>query len=98
MFSSPPGPQPRLLAAGAAAPGHRRGAANTRPAQSWPYPAAVTEAVSYPGARRPDRRRTVAAAGLQLAVYEWGDPNGPPILLTHGGFDFAGTFDVFAPL
>ena len=27
-----------------------------------------------------------------------GQRNAPPILLAHGGFDFAGTFDVFAPL
>jgi pimeloyl-ACP methyl ester carboxylesterase len=55
-------------------------------------------AARYPGARRPDRRRTVAAHGLRLAVSEWGDARAPAILLAHGGFDFAGTFDVFAPL
>jgi len=57
----------------------------------------VTPVVTFPGARRPDRRRTVSSAGLSLAVYEWGDADARPILLTHGGFDFAGTFDVFAP-
>jgi pimeloyl-ACP methyl ester carboxylesterase len=56
------------------------------------------EVVTYPGARRPDRRRWVHAAGVRLATYEWGDPSGPPLLLTHGGFDFAATFDAFAPL
>lgn len=56
------------------------------------------ESVQFPGARRPDRRRTVDAYGLRLAVYEWGDENARPILFAHGGFDFAGTFDVFAPL
>jgi pimeloyl-ACP methyl ester carboxylesterase len=55
-------------------------------------------AVTYPGARRPDRRRIVDASGLRLAVYEWGSEDDPPLLLAHGGFDFAGTFDVFAPL
>ena len=35
---------------------------------------------------------------MGIAVYEWGDPSAPPLLLVHGGFDFAGTFDVFAPL
>jgi pimeloyl-ACP methyl ester carboxylesterase len=35
---------------------------------------------------------------LSLAVYEWGDEKAPPLLLAHGGFDFAGTFDGFAPL
>jgi len=54
--------------------------------------------VSYPGARRPDRTRSVVSTGLRLAVYEWGAAAAPPLLLAHGGFDFAGTFDVFAPL
>jgi pimeloyl-ACP methyl ester carboxylesterase len=40
----------------------------------------------------------VISHGVRLAVYEWGDPGDPPLLLAHGGFDFAGTFDVFAPL
>jgi pimeloyl-ACP methyl ester carboxylesterase len=53
---------------------------------------------TFPGARRPDRRRTVRTDGLNLAVYEWGDEASPPLLLAHGGFDFAGTFDGFAPL
>ena len=53
---------------------------------------------SFPGARRPDRRRDVDAHGLRLAVHEWGASDAPPLLLAHGGFDFAGTFDVFAPL
>ena len=52
----------------------------------------------YPGARRPDRARSVSSSGLRLAAYEWGDPDAPPLLLAHGGFDFAGTYDVFAPL
>lgn len=50
-----------------------------------------------PGAQRPDRTRRVDASGIGLAVYEWGDEDAPPLLLAHGGFDFAGTFDVFAP-
>jgi pimeloyl-ACP methyl ester carboxylesterase len=54
--------------------------------------------VSYPGARAPDRQRSLVAHGVRLAVYEWGDPAAPPVLLTHGGFDFARTFDRFAPL
>src|SRR3954453_15593040 len=58
----------------------------------------MTEAVTYPRARRPDRRRWVNDFGVNLAVSEWGDADGPPLLLAHGGFDFAGTFDVFAPL
>lgn len=51
-----------------------------------------------PGARRPDRHRTVDADGVALSVWEWGEPDAPPILFAHGGFDFAGTFDRFAPL
>lgn len=54
--------------------------------------------VRYPGARRPDRTRSVVSTGIPLAVYEWGEASAPPLLLAHGGFDFAGTFDVFAPL
>jgi pimeloyl-ACP methyl ester carboxylesterase len=53
---------------------------------------------SYPGAQRPARHRWVDSDGLRLAVWEWGDEDAPPLLLAHGGFDFAGTFDVFAPL
>ena len=54
--------------------------------------------ISYPGARAPDRRRVVDADGIRIAVYEWGEPDAPPLALVHGGFDFARTFDVFAPL
>jgi len=52
----------------------------------------------YPGARAPDRQGYVEAYGLRLATYEWGAVDAPPVLLAHGGFDFARTFDVFAPL
>lgn len=54
--------------------------------------------MEYAGARRPDRHRTVESNGVRIAVSEWGDPGARPLLLAHGGFDFAGTFDVFAPL
>lgn len=53
---------------------------------------------TYPGARRPDRSRWVNSNGLRLATYEWGEPDAPPIVMAHGGFDFAGTFDLLAPL
>lgn len=59
---------------------------------------AFASARAFPGARRPDRRRTVDCHGLALAVSEWGSETGQPILFAHGGFDFAGTFDHFAPL
>jgi pimeloyl-ACP methyl ester carboxylesterase len=55
-------------------------------------------AVSFPGARRPDRRWDVDSDGVRITAYQWGDDLHPPLLLAHGGFDFAGTFDVFAPL
>lgn len=58
----------------------------------------MTGPVTYPGARRPDRRYEVDSAGVGIAVAEWGDPGAPPLLLAHGGFDFVGTYDGFAPL
>ena len=52
----------------------------------------------YPGAQRPARQYDIAGNGVRIAVYEWGDPDAPPLMMVHGGFDFARTFDVFAPL
>lgn len=57
-----------------------------------------SNSVSFPGAKPPDRTRTIEAYGIRLAVYEWGDAHAQPVLLAHGGFDFARTYDVFAPL
>lgn len=54
--------------------------------------------LTFPGARRPDRHRWVNAFGVRLHVCEWGEQGAPPVFLVHGGSDFAGTFDVFAPL
>jgi pimeloyl-ACP methyl ester carboxylesterase len=65
---------------------------------SHPAPAGAEAPPAFPGARAPDRRRDVDAAGLRIAVWEWGDPDAPPLLLAHGGFDFARTLDGFAPL
>ena len=45
-----------------------------------------------------NRHRPLAVAGVALAVWEWGEASAPPVLLAHGGFDFAGTFDTLAPL
>ena len=56
-----------------------------------------TDQASFPGARAPDRRREVDAGGVRLSVYEWGDEAAPPVMLVHGGFDFARTYDAFAP-
>ena len=50
------------------------------------------------GVRRPDRRRVVDSAGVRISVAEWGDEHAPPILMAHGGFDFAETLDRFAPM
>ena len=58
----------------------------------------MSDAVTFPGAREPDRMRAVDSHGIRLAVYEWGDVAAPPVALAHGGFDFARTYDVFAPL
>lgn len=57
----------------------------------------ATGGPSYPGARRPDRHHWVDSSGLRLAVWEWGEPDAPPVLFAHGGFDFAGTYDTLAP-
>ena len=77
----------------------------SRPAYARPVPEQQSDdqsdgdgVVAHPGARRPDRAVTVRSNGVGIAVYEWGDPGDPPVLLTHGGFDFAATFDLLAPL
>jgi pimeloyl-ACP methyl ester carboxylesterase len=54
--------------------------------------------VAYPGAHPPDRQYRVTSSGVGIAVHEWGATDAPPLMLAHGGFDFARTFDVFAPL
>lgn len=56
------------------------------------------ETIGFPGARAPDRQRVVDSSGLALSVKEWGRPDAPPVLFAHGGFDFARTFDVLAPM
>jgi pimeloyl-ACP methyl ester carboxylesterase len=54
--------------------------------------------IEFPGARAPDREYRIGAGGVGLAVHEWGDAGAAPLVLAHGGFDFARTFDTFAPL
>lgn len=61
-------------------------------------PEPTADHVVYPGAFRPDRRTTVDASGVEISKVEWGDPDAPPLLIAHGGFDFAETLNVFAPL
>lgn len=51
----------------------------------------------FPGAVAPARRYRVDAAGVGIAVHEWGDADAPPILVAHGGMDFARTYETFAP-
>ena len=58
----------------------------------------MPEVVTYPGARAPDRTRTVDSHGLRIAVHEWGEADAPPIAAAHGGFDFARTYSRFAPV
>lgn len=55
-------------------------------------------AASFDGAVEPDRGYSIDAAGVRIALHEWGEQSAPPLLMAHGGFDFARTFDTFAPL
>ena len=59
---------------------------------------AAAARAAIPGARRPDRHWRIPGFGVELAIWEWGDDRAPTLLLVHGGFDFAGTLDRFAPL
>ncbi len=54
--------------------------------------------VQFPGAHAPARDHHLVVNGISIAVHEWGDETAPPMFLVHGGFDFARTYDVFAPL
>lgn len=54
--------------------------------------------VRYPGAEAPARQYRIDSNGVELALHEWGPEHAPPLMLVHGGFDFARTYDVFAPL
>lgn len=53
--------------------------------------------VQFPGALAPDRDHDVMVSGVRIAVHEWGDEAAAPLFLVHGGFDFARTYDEFAP-
>lgn len=57
----------------------------------------AAEAAAFPGARAPEREYRVDADGVGIAVHEWGDERDPVLIVVHGGFDFARTYDVFAP-
>ncbi len=58
----------------------------------------TTSVRTFPGAKTPDRSWIVDSSGLSIAAYQWGSESGRPLLLAHGGFDFARTMDRFAPL
>ncbi len=53
---------------------------------------------AHPRVELPARRYFIDSHGVAIAVCEWGEADAPPLLLAHGGFDFAHTFCVFAPL
>ena len=57
----------------------------------------VTQPGDFPGAMAPDRDHHIDAGGVRIAVHEWGSETADPLFLVHGGFDFARTFDEFAP-
>ena len=53
--------------------------------------------VQFPGAQAPIREHDLMVGGVRIAVHEWGDEAAAPLFLVHGGFDFARTYDEFAP-
>lgn len=52
----------------------------------------------YPGAVAAEREYDFDARGQRLRLYEWGDPDGLPLVLSHGYWDNAHGFDLLAPL
>lgn len=61
-------------------------------------PVSVRTEPSYPGAREPERQRTVMSFGIPINVVEWGDPQAEPLLLCHGFWDHVRSFAVIGPL
>lgn len=53
---------------------------------------------TFPGAREPERERTVMSLGIPIHVAEWGDPEADPVLLCHGFWDHLRSFAVLGPL
>lgn len=51
----------------------------------------------FPGVVTPAREYTLTLSGVGIAVHEWGDESADPLFMVHGGFDFARTYDEFAP-
>jgi len=88
---------PRLPVAGMAHP--RKSTRRFVGVDPTPDTAAHDEVpIDYPGAVAPAREYMLDVGQLNIAVHEWGDADAPPLFLVHGGFDFARTYDVFAPL
>ncbi|HIG72416.1 MAG TPA: alpha/beta hydrolase [Myxococcales bacterium] len=52
---------------------------------------------SHPDAVAPERSRTLESNGAMLRLHEWGDPERPPVILSHGMFDHSRGFDLLAP-
>jgi pimeloyl-ACP methyl ester carboxylesterase len=55
------------------------------------------KAPSHPDAVAPERTHALASNGVRLCLHEWGDPEGVPVVLTHGMFDHSRGFDLLAP-
>jgi len=53
---------------------------------------------SFPNSVPPERVRSIMSLGVRLNLLEWGDPDAPPLVLTHGMWDHARSFAVLAPL
>jgi pimeloyl-ACP methyl ester carboxylesterase len=54
--------------------------------------------MEYPGAVAPEREWTLRSLGLDLHVCEWGAGDAMPVVLLHGFYDHARSFDLLAPL
>lgn len=57
----------------------------------------VSDEPRYLGTVAPERQWNLDSFGLRLNLIEWGDPQGEPVLLTHGMWDHARSFAGFAP-
>ena len=71
--------------------------ASTARRHTLPVVDTLDREVPYPGAEHPTREYDLSANGVRIAVHEWGATDAPVLLVVHGGFDFARTFDGFAP-
>ncbi len=58
----------------------------------------MTDSTALPIAPQAPARSWMITNPLEVALVEWGPADGPPLVLVHGGGDFARSFDGFAPL